>query len=101
MAKKMLICFVGVSLVVFLVSCTKLPKSQAPDVLKFGMETLKLGDTDTIPLKWGNLIAVSNSIGAPEMTRWWFQDKEGNIYIIWYNMDKNKFWEEYRFLKRR
>ena len=100
MAKKMLICFVGVSLVVFLVSCTKLPKSQAPEnVGKFGMETLKLGDT--IPLKWGNLIAVSNSINNPDFTRWWFQDKEGDIYIIWYNMKTNKFSEEYRFMNRR
>ncbi len=100
MAKKMLICLVGVSLVVFLVSCTKLPESQAPEIVgKFGMETLKLGDT--IPLKWGNLIAVSNSIQYPEWTRWWFQDKEGNIYIAWYNMKTNKFSDAYRFLKRR
>jgi hypothetical protein len=100
MAKKMLLCFVSVSLVVFLVSCTKLPESQAPQPLaKFGMETLKLGDT--LPLEWGNLIAVSNSIQSPEWTRWWFQDKEGNIYIAWYNMKTNKFSEDYRFLKRR
>ena len=100
MVKKMLICFVGMSLVVFFVSCSKLPESQAPKIVgKFGMEAMKLGDS--IPLKWGNLIAVSNSINNPDFTRWWFQDKEGNIYIVWYNMNTNKFSEDYRFLKRR
>jgi hypothetical protein len=101
MAKKILTCLVGVFLVVFMVSCAKLPenKVETPVVGKFGMESLKL--SDSIPLKWGNLIAVSNSINNPDFTRWWFQDKEGNIYIVWYNMSTNKFLEEYRFLKRR
>lgn len=100
MAKKMIICLVGVSLVVFLVSCAKLPESQAPastNLGKFGMETLKLGDT--IPLKWGNLIGVGSV--NPEWTRLWFQDKEGNIYLVWYNINKNKFLEDCRVMKRK
>ena len=100
MPKKMLICFVGVYLVVFLVSCTRLPESPSPQPLAtFGMETMKLDDT--IPLKWGNLIAESNSINNPDFTRLWFQDKEGNLFIVWYNMATNKFALSYRFLKRR
>jgi len=100
MAKNILIYLVGVFLVVFLVSCAKLPEPKAPIMgEKFGMESLKLGDS--IPLKWGDLIAVSNSINNPDFTRWWFQDKEGNVYIVWYNMSTNKFLEDYRFLKRR
>lgn len=100
MAKKMLICFIGVSLVVFLLSCTKLPEAQAPKPIvlgKFGMETLKLDDT--IPLKWGNLIGVSNV--NPVWVRLFFQDKEGNVYLVWYNIDANKFLEEYRVMKRK
>ena len=90
------------SLVVFFVSCAKLPEKKAPIPIvaeKFGMESMKLGDS--IPLKWGNLIAVSTSINNPDFTRWWFQDREGNVYIVWYNMSTNKFLEDYRFLKRR
>jgi hypothetical protein len=100
MAKKMLISFIGAFLFAFLVSCTKLPESQAPlpiTLAKFGMETLKLDDT--IPLKWGNLISVSNV--NPVWVRMFFQDKEGNVYLVWYNINENKFQEEYRVLKRR
>jgi hypothetical protein len=100
MAKKMLICFVGLSLVVFLFSCTKLPEAKGPIIIRdFGMETFKLGDT--IPLKWGNLIAVTNSEQYPAWTWWWFQDKEGNIYMAQYNMQRNVFAAEYKFMKRR
>ena len=99
MAKKILICLAWVSMVLFLFSCTKLPDTQAPAPIiygKFGMEILKLADS--IPLKWGNLIAVSNV--NPEWTRLWFQDKDGNIYLILYDMKSNKFLEKYRFMKR-
>ena len=103
MAKKILICLVGVSLVVFLVCCAKIPEQKAPPTPPpailgtFGLEVMKLGDS--IPLKWGDLIAVNNI--TPEWSRLWFQDKEGNVYVVWYNFSANKFREEYRSMKRR
>jgi hypothetical protein len=100
MAKKMLICFVGVSLVVFFFSCTKLPDTQAPKPIilaKFGMEALKLDDA--IPLKWGNLIGVDSV--NPVWIRLFFQDKEGSVYLVWYNIRENKYQEDYLVMKRR
>ncbi len=102
MSKKILIYLVGISLVIFLVSCAKLPETKAPPsvpttLAKFGMEPLKLSDSTL--LKWGNLIGVSNV--TPVWVILYFQDKEGNVYLVWYNIQENKYLEEYRVMKRK
>jgi hypothetical protein len=85
----------GIFLVVLLLSCTKLP--EIPPEGSFQMEVVPL--KDTIPLACGNLIAVNSAI-LP-WANLWFQDKEGNIFTVPYNLETNKFGLNYRYLRRK
>ena len=100
MAERTLKYLAGLFLILLLLlSCTKLP--EAPTGIEGGlkMEVLPLGNT--IPLHWGDLIAVSSVNQYPGWVQLWFKDKEGNVYMIPYNIETNKFHTNYRYLKRR
>jgi hypothetical protein len=93
MIGKTIKCLLGMFLVIMLLSCQKIPEPG-----NFGMEVLKLGSA--IPLSWGNLISVTSVDENTEHVQLWFQDKEGNIYLSVYNVAKNRFSPDYRFMKR-
>ena len=97
MGKKVLVYATFISLIVFLGSCTKLSDSGQKINGHLKMEIVTLGDT--IPASWGPLISVSNAGQYPMMVQLWFQDKDGNLYMIPYNIELNTFNEAYRYLK--
>ncbi len=98
MARKMLTILVGMFFIVLLLSCAKLPEASVG--YSFAMEELAL--SDTIPLKWGQLISVSSAtLQYPGWVQLWFQDKEGNVYMVPYDVQVKKFGQYYRFLKRK
>ncbi len=106
MARKTLTILAGMLLVVLLLSCAKLPESPTGKEAGLGMEVLPLGDT--IPLNWGNLIAVNSSITVASSSgqytkeiQLWFLDKEGNIHMILYDVEFNRFNKAFKYLKRR
>ncbi len=98
MVRKTLKCLAGAFLIAAMLSCTKLP--EAPTGMEGGlkMESLPLGNT--IPLKWGELISVSSANQYPTWVQLWFKDKEGNIYMVPYNIETNTFNENFRHIKR-
>jgi len=90
----------GVFLIVLLsLSCAKLPET--PSTLTGGTKMEVLPLENTIPQQWGDLIAVSSVNQYPGWVQLWFKDKEGNVYMIPYNIETNKFHTNYRYLKRR
>jgi len=96
MAERTLKYLAGMFLIVLLLlSCAKLPE---PIEGRLRMEVLTLDNA--IPLKCGNLIAVVPANEYASNVQLWFQDKEGNIYLIGYNADKNRFSKDYRYIKR-
>jgi len=98
MAIKTLTYVAGIFLIVLLLSCAKIPEPSAG--YSFAMEELPL--SDSIPLKWGELIAVSSTnLKYPGWVQLWFQDKEGTIYMVPYDVEIRKFGQYYRYLKRR
>jgi hypothetical protein len=100
MFRKTLRCLVGAFLVIAMFSCAKLPESQIPTGIEGGlkMESLSLGNT--IPLKLGELIAVSSVNQYPSWVQLWFKDKEGIVYMVSYNIETNTFYNKYRQIKR-
>jgi hypothetical protein len=107
MAEKTLKYLACIFLVVLLsLSCAKLPEAPTGKEPGLGMEVLPLGDT--IPLNWGNLIAVNNSITVASRNgvyskevQLWFLDKEGNIHMVLYDVETNRFNRAFKYLKRR
>ena len=98
MAGKSLVFLSGIFFIVLLFSCAKLPESSAG--YSFAMEELPL--SDSIPLKWGELISVSSAnLQYPGWVQLWFQDKEGNVYMVPYDVQVKKFGQYYRSLKRK
>ena len=101
MVRKTMKCLAGAFLIVAMLSCTKLPERELPtgmDQPGLKMELSDLGDS--IPLKWGELIAVS-SASQYSVAQLWFKDNEGNIYMVPYNTETNTFFTKYRHIKRR
>lgn len=99
MFRKSVICLAGAFLVAVILSCAKLPEaptSMQQEGLK--MELLPLGDS--IPLKWGELIAVS-SPSQLAYVQLWFKDNDRNIYMVPYDPRTNTFLTYYRHIKQR
>ncbi len=96
MERKTFICTVILILSVLLVSCEKLEdtQSRSSGVLKMEFATLD----KPIPLAWGNIISVSST---PPWVQLWFQDKDGTVYMIPYNVESNKFESRYRYIMRK
>jgi hypothetical protein len=96
MVGKILKYLAGMFLIVLLLSCTKIPE---PIESNLGMQELSLGDT--IPAQWGNLVAVTSANEYATYVQLWFQDKDGNVYVVGYNVSKNKFSLKFRSIKRK
>ena len=96
MIGKILKYLAGMFLIVLMLSCTKIPE---PIESNLGMQELPLGNT--IPAQWGNLVSVISASEFATYVQLWFQDKDGNVYLVGYNVLKNKFALEYRSIKRR
>ena len=96
MVGKILKYLAGMFLIVVLLSCTKIPVTMESDL---GMQVLPLGTT--IPAQWGNLVAVTSANEYASYVQLWFQDKDGNVYLVGYNVLKNKFALNFRSIKRK
>lgn len=98
MGRQILVCAVLVVFTVCMGSCAKLPNTtEQNDNGYLKMELAEVGNT--IPASWGKLISVSSASQYPMMVQLWFQDNDGNVYMIPYNIDSNAFAKKYRYLK--
>jgi hypothetical protein len=86
MSYRLVGCFVMSVILIFGASCTKLGQP-GPGEQKLVLE--KLPEAGSIPVKWGKLVSVSS---VPPLDNWvqlWFQDDEGTIRIVPYNVTDN------------
>ncbi len=97
MVRQILVCVVLVVFTACLGSCAKLPDTGQHNKQYIKMEISDIGDF--IPASWGKLISVSSASKYPMMVQLWFQDNDGNVYMIPYNIDLNTFNDKYRYLK--
>ena len=92
-------CLVVGILALFPLSCTQLPEWEPPATASGALE--RLPTQDSVPLKWGNLVSVSTTPGSPYMSQLWFQDEQGNLRMVNYDMRSNNLWMTARFIPRK
>ena len=101
MAGKRLVFLLGIFFIVLLFSCAKLPDESSTGSTEYSFAMKQLPMADTIPLNWGELVTVSSVSLYPGWVQLWFHDKEGNVYMVPYDVQVKKFSQYYRYLKRK
>lgn len=81
-------CLLVVALVLLAISCTKLPDPTTQK--EGGLAIEKLADVTLIPSKLGKLISVSHRPDFAHVFQLWFQDEDGNVSMVVYNMNTNR-----------
>lgn len=89
---------VAVFLVLCCWSCAKLP---SPALEEDDTPSIKLSTVKSIPLEWGNLISVSNCDKYKKWVQLWFQDKDGNIRMVPYDVSINRFSTTFKLISRK
>jgi len=93
-------CVLLVILVLLLLSCTKIPQWATPGQGNVAIETLPT--KDSIPLKWGNLVSVTASPGGVRnVFELWFQDEQGNLRMVVYDVSTNSLYSNVPFITRK
>jgi len=97
MLSSLIRCLIILTLLFGGISCTKLGE---PGVGEQILVMEKLTAADSIPLKWGKLISVSSVTGMANWTQLWFQDDEGTIRIVPYDVNDNYLSRQARVIRR-
>ena len=92
-------CLVVMVLVLLLLSCAKIPEWAGPGQGDVAFE--KLPGKDSIPLKWGNLVSVTLSPQGGYFFQLWFQDEQGTLRVVLYQMSTNSLMDQVRFIPRK
>ncbi len=92
-------CLVVVILALLPLSCTKLPEQGTPGKGNVAFETLPT--KDSVPLKWGNLVSVNTIPDLPYVFHLWFQDEQGNLRMVSYDMRANILGADVRVISRK
>ena len=98
MLRRAEMCLLVMALVLFTMSCTKL-SGFAPQE-EGGIALEKLEDMTSIPLKFGKLISVS-TIPERNRSQLWFQDDDGNVRMVVFNMNANRLWNHARLFPQK
>jgi hypothetical protein len=98
MLKLTKLCLIVVVLVVLQLSCTRLPQNQPVNEGPVAIE--KLTQTNSIPSDWGKLISVVTLSDTP-WAQLWFQDENGDIHMVGYNVLENRLATNARLLPRK
>src|SRR4030042_7006914 len=91
-------CLVVAVLALLPLSCTKMDQWAAPGQGNVAVE--KLPTKGSIPLGWGNLVSVTPSPAGSDRFDLWFQDEQGNIRLVAYDLRTNNLLTEARFIPR-
>ena len=76
--------------------CAKIPKP--PPGAPGELESEKLVLADTLPLAWGKLVSVTP---GTVVDRLWFENDAGEIRIVTYNHDQQRFWSMAPVIRRK
>ena len=80
-------------------SCTKLP--EWADSGEGDIATEKLQEIGSIPLKWGNLVSANLNPSRSYYCQLWFQDENGSLRTVIYDMRINKLITNGRLIPRK
>jgi len=97
MSHRLIGCFVMLALLAGGISCTRLGE---PGLGEQKLVVERLMETDSIPLKWGKLVSVSSVPGINNWAQLWFQDDEGIIRVVPYDVGGNYLSSLARVIRR-
>ena len=60
----------------------------------------ELPRADSIPKEWGKLLSVSSIPGVEKWAQLWFEDDEGDIRLVPYNVESNYLSKQARVIRR-
>jgi hypothetical protein len=92
-------CLVVMVLALLPLSCTKIPQWATPGQGNVAIEPMPT--KDSIPLKWGNLVSVATSPEVRYGFELWFQDEQGNLRMVVYDIQTNNLSANFRFIPRK
>jgi len=78
------ICLLVVVLLFPIISCTRLDEAPPKGTVSLGTE--KLPALDSVPLEWGKLVSVSATPIYGDILQLWFQDENGKIRMVPFNI---------------
>lgn len=90
-------CLALVALVLVL-GCARI--EDRPEPTEGDIAVVEMPSPDSIPAAWGDLISVSNSSDFAHLFQLWFQDEEGTIRMVGYNLRTNEFQPDIRAFPR-
>ena len=97
MSQRLTGCLVMAVILVLGASCTRLGEAGSGEQ-KLVLENLTR--PDSIPAKWGKLVSVSSVQSEEKWAQLWFQDDEGIIRIVPYNVSDNYLSNQARIIRR-
>lgn len=98
MLGRAIICL-SLALAVLLLSCTKQPEWVGAGEGAVAVE--KLPEVDSIPLEWGNLVSSNVISSQPWVCQLWFQDENGTLRLVHYDVRDNVFISNARLIPRK
>ena len=99
MLGRLSICLLVAILVLINLSCAKLTKEKPAEVGEVAVEELPY--KDSIPSNWGKLVTVSSAPGIDHWVQLWFEDEEGNIRMVAYNIVQNRLSSQAKVFRRK
>lgn len=97
MFHRFLVCLVVFAVLIFSVSCTRLGE---PGPGEQNLALQELTQPDSIPANWGKLVSVSSIPAAGKWVQLWFQNDEGIIRVVTYNVGDNYLSSQARIIHR-
>ena len=82
------ICLLVVVFLFPIISCTRLDKGPPKGTVSLGTE--KLPALDSIPLEWGKLVSVSATPIYNGILQLWFQDENGKVRMVPFDIQNNR-----------
>ena len=92
-------CLLVMAMVLFAMSCTKVPDLATQR--EGGLAIEKLEDVTAIPSKLGKLISVSKRPDVAHVFQLWFQDEDGNVSMVVYNKNSNRLLPNARLIPQK
>ncbi len=89
---------IALFLALLLMSCTKIEES--PTSMGGDIAVVKVPYADSIPLNWGHLVSVSR-VADYNVYQLFFEDEDGAVRIVSYNIETNRFSPNVRIISRR
>ena len=93
------ICLLVVVFLFPVISCTRLGEAPTKGIVPLGTEYLPA--VDSIPLEWGKLVSVSTTPIYEGIFQLWFQDENGKVRMVTFDIRDSRLISVARVIPRK